>query len=421
MRRSSRRGGAVAQPAEAGPSLAEEPSPVAGVSRNVFVLSWVSFAADVSSEMLYPILPIFLTTTLGAPVALVGVIEGIAEGTAGTSKVASGWWSDRLSERRPVVALGYALSALGKLLLALSFVWPQALFARFFDRLGKGTRTAPRDALIADSTNPGSMGRSFGFHRALDTCGAVLGPLIGLALIETLGGHNLRPVFFVALVPAVASVLLVSLARERKRHVARPASQRMSIDLSGAPRRYWALLGVSMLFAFGNSSDAFLLLRARDLGLGLAAVVLAYAVYNTSYALLSYPAGIVADRIGAHWVLSGGFFVFGLVYLGFATAGGGGVIWPLFLGYGVVMALTEGVGRALISDVAPGDRRGTFLGLYHTAIGLSAVVASVLAGVLWDVIAPAAPFALGAATGIAAAIVLALLPMRAHRAREAGA
>jgi len=401
-------------------SLAAEPSPVKGVSRNVFVLSWVSFAADVSSEMLYPILPIFMTTTLGAPVALVGVIEGIAEGTAGTSKVASGWWSDRLPRRRPVVALGYALSVLGKLLLALSFVWPQALFARFFDRLGKGTRTAPRDALIADSTDAGSMGRSFGFHRGLDTLGAVLGPLMGLALIAALGEDRLRPIFFVALAPALASVALVALARERKRRVA-AHGEPLRLDFSGAPSRYWMFLGVSMLFAFGNSSDAFLLLRARDLGLGLMAVVLAYALYNTAYALLAYPAGIAADRVGAHRVLTGGFAVFGVVYLGFAMAGGGGAVWPLFAGYGVVMAMTEGVGRALISDVAPAERRGAFLGLYHTAIGLSAVVASVLAGVLWDQVGPATPFALGGATGLAAALLLALLPMQARPSLVASA
>ena len=394
-------------------TLAAEPSPVKGVSRNVFVLSWVSFAADVSSEMLYPILPIFMTTTLGAPVALVGVIEGIAEGTAGTSKVASGWWSDRLPRRRPLVALGYALSVLGKLLLALSFVWPQALFARFFDRLGKGTRTAPRDALIADSTDAGNMGRSFGFHRGLDTFGAVLGPLIGLALIAALGEDRLRPIFFVALAPAVASVVLVGLARERKRRVA-AHGEPLRLDFSGAPARYWMFLGVSMLFAFGNSSDAFLLLRARDLGLGLMTVVLAYALYNTAYALLSYPAGIVADRLGAHHVLTGGFAVFGVVYLGFAMAGTEGAVWPLFAGYGVVMAMTEGIGRALISDVAPAERRGAFLGLYHTAIGLTAVVASVLAGVLWDQVGPATPFALGGATGLAAALLLALLPMQAR-------
>ncbi len=390
--------------------LSDEASPVPGVSRNVFVLGLVSFAADISSEMLYPVLPIFLTTTLGTPVSLVGAIEGIAEGTAGTSKVAAGWWSDRLPRRRPLVVAGYGLSALGKLLLAVAFVWPQALVARFCDRLGKGTRTAPRDALIADSSAEGTRGRVFGFHRALDTAGAVVGPLLGLALVASLGEGRLRLVFLLAVIPALVSVALVRLARERPRAVAPRGGERPRIDLSGAPMAFWLFLGVSFLFAFGNSSDAFLLLRASDLGLGLTAVILAYVLYNVAYALLSFPAGIVADRVGPKAVLAGGFFVFGLVYLGFAAATGSAAVWPLFAAYGVTMALTEGVGRAFVSDFAPAERRGTFLGLYHTTIGLTAVVASVLAGVLWDQVGAAAPFALGAATGLAAAGLLLFVP-----------
>lgn len=400
----------MTQPAEAQGSLVDEESSVAGVSRNVFVLGLVSFAADISSEMLYPVLPIFFTVTLGAPVALVGVIEGIAEGTAGTSKVAAGWWSDRLPRRRPLVAAGYALSALGKLLLAVSFVWPQALLARFSDRLGKGTRTAPRDALIAESSLEGKRGRAFGFHRALDTAGAVLGPLIGLALIASFGQDHLRLVFALAVLPAIASVVLVSLARERARSQQPPEPHRMRIDFHGAPPGYWIFLGVSALFAFGNSSDAFLLLRASDLGLGLTAVILAYVLFNTTYALLSFPAGIVSDRIGRRLVLTGGFLAFGVVYLGFAGADGGAAVWPLFAAYGLTMAFTEGVGRAWIADLSPSDRRGAFVGLYHTTIGLTAVVASVLAGVLWDQVGPSAPFALGAATGLAAAVLILIVP-----------
>lgn len=407
--------GASEQPPDAAVSLASEPSPVPGVSRNAFVLGLVSFAADISSEMLYPVLPIFLTSTLGAPVSLVGAIEGIAEGTAGTSKVASGVWSDRLPRRRPLVMAGYGLSALGKLLLAVSFVWPQALLARFSDRLGKGTRTAPRDAILADSSAAGTRGRTFGFHRALDTAGAVVGPLLGLALVASFGEERLRLVFAIAVLPALISVFLVRFARERPRAVVQRPRQPLRIDLSGAPAQYWLFLGVACLFAFGNSSDAFLLLRARDLGLGLTAVILAYVVYNVVYALLSYPAGLVADRLGPRVVLAGGFLAFGLVYLGFAGAGGSGVVWPLFAAYGMTMALSEGISRALIADLAPEDRRGTFLGLYHTTIGLTAVVASVLAGVLWDQVGPGAPFALGAATGLAAAVLLVLLPTRQRR------
>ena len=400
------------------PPVAIDPdSPVPGIPRNVFVLGVVSFAADISTEMLYPVLPIFLTATLGTPVALVGVIEGIAEGTASVSKVPAGWVSDRLPERRPLVALGYGLAALGKLLLALSFFWPVALVARFTDRLGKGVRTSPRDALIADSSTPEQRGRAFGFHRAMDTSGAVLGPLIGLAMVVTFGQSHLRPIFALAIVPAVLSVLLVSLAREHRHRVVVKKSERVPLDLSGAPPGYWLLIGVSLLFAFGNSSDVFLLLRAKDLGFGLDAVILVYVLYNIAYAALAFPAGILADRIAPRWVLAAGYVVFGLVYLGFALDNGSALVWLLFPAYGIPLAMTEGIGKALVSNLVPAERRGTFLGLHATAIGLTAVVASVLAGLLWDHVGPAAPFALGAATGIAAAVLLAAIPARTLRLR----
>lgn len=397
--------------------LRTEPSPVPGVSRNVFVLGWVSLASDIASEMLYPLIPIFLTVTLGAPVAFLGLIEGIAEGTASVMKVASGWYSDRLTLRRPLVAAGYALSALGKLLLATAFHWPQVLFARTIDRFGKGVRTSPRDALIADSSLPESYGRAFGFHRAADTAGAVLGPLIGLGFLTIAGEENLRPVFLVAAVPGVASVALIALLRERRRlprtepvigrGVAAPR-----IDLSGASAVFWMFLGISLLFALGNSSDTFLILRAKDFGLSLTIVILMYVVYNASYSLLSLPAGIAADRVGKRALVTGGFFVYGLVYLGFAVTGQGSVLWPLFLTYGLYMAFTDGQARALVAELAPEEKRGTFLGLYHTGIGLMAVTASVLAGVLWDVVAKPAPFFLGASTAFVAAVLMLLLPRR---------
>jgi len=389
----------------------QEPSPVPGVSRNVFTLGLVSFAADVASEMLYPLIPIFLTVTLGAPVAVLGVIEGLAEGTASLMKVASGWYSDRLPLRKPLVAVGYGLSAVGKLLLATAFGWPQVLIARVADRFGKGVRTSPRDALIADFSDPAHFGRAYGFHRMADTAGAVLGPLIGLALLAIMGEQNLRPVFLVAVVPGAASVFLVGLVRERRRKP-QIAAARAKIDLSGADAVFWMFLGISLLFAFGNSSDTFLILRAKDLGLGLTIVVLMYVVYNVFYSLLALPAGIVADRLGKRLLVTGGFLVYGLVYMGFALTGEGTHLWPLFAIYGIYMALTDGMARAMVAELSPGDRRGTFLGLYHTGIGLMAVAASVLAGVLWSAVGPPAPFWLGASTGFAAAALMLFLPRR---------
>lgn len=390
---------------------AAEPSPVPGVSRNVFVFGLVSFCADVASEMLYPLIPTFLTVTLGAPVAALGAIEGVAEGTASSLKVVSGWYADRLRRRTPLVAAGYALSVAGKLLLALAFVWPQVLAARFVDRFGKGVRTSPRDALIADATDPARFGRAYGFHRGIDTAGAVVGPLLGLLLVILLGEDNLRPVFLLAVAPGVVSVALIALVRERRREpVTGPAGQRL--DLSGAGPAFWTFLGISVLFALGNSSDAFLILRARDLGLGLTAVILAYVLFNAVYSLVAMPSGIASDRLGRRTVMVGGFLLFGLVYLGFALVDAEGFVWPLFACYGLYMALTEGVGRAFVADLAPLERRATFLGAYHTSIGLMAVASSVLAGVLWQAVQPAAPFLLGASTAFLSAALLMTLPRR---------
>jgi MFS family permease len=397
--------------------VTRERSPVPGVSRNVFFLGLVSFATDIASEMLYPLVPIFLTVTLGAPVAALGIIEGIAEGTASLLKVASGWYSDRLPLRRPLVAAGYSLSAVGKLLLATAFVWPQVLVARITDRFGKGVRTSPRDALIADSADPASYGRAYGFHRAADTAGAVLGPLGGLALLAIFGEEHLRPIFLIAVTPGLVSVLLVGLVRERRREP-KPVTTPGRLDLSGAGAVFWMFLGISLLFALGNSSDAFLILRAKDLGLGLSIVILMYVVYNTTYSLLAMPFGIVADRLGKRIVVTGGFFLYGVVYLGFALTGEESHLWLLFAVYGVYMALTDGMARAFVAELAPADRRGTFLGLYHTGIGLLAVASSVLAGVLWDAVGPPAPFWLGASTAFAAAALMLALPRRAKPVRE---
>ncbi len=401
-------------------TAAQERSPVPGISRNVFTLGLVSFTQDIASEMLYPLVPIFLTVTLGAPVAALGVIEGIAEGTASLMKVASGWYSDRLPLRRPLVAVGYVLSALGKLLLATAFVWPQVLIARVADKFGKGVRTSPRDALIADCTEPACLGRAYGFHRAADTAGAVLGPLIGLALLAIYGEEHLRPIFLIAVIPGLISVLLVGLVRERRREP-KPATTSGRLDLSGAGPVFWMFLGISLLFALGNSSDAFLILRAKDLGLGLTLVILMYVLYNVAYSLLAMPFGVMADRLGKRIVVTGGFFLYGVVYLGFALTGEGSHLWLLFAVYGVYMALTDGMARAFVAELAPADRRGTFLGLYHTGIGLLAVASSVLAGVLWDTVGPPTPFWLGASTGFAAAALMLALPRRAQPLSEAAA
>ncbi len=384
----------------------EPDSPVPGVKRPVFILGVVSFLTDVSSEMVYPLVPLFLTSVLGAPLAAVGLIEGLAEGGASLFKTGGGWASDRLRMRRPLVFAGYALSAVAKPLLAAAYVWPVALLVRFGDRAGKGVRTAPRDALVAEVTPAQVRGRAFGFHRAADTLGAVVGPAVALGLLA-LFSDNFRLIFILAFIPAVAGVALVSLVRERPPPPAAAGATTSTWRELGVG--FYVFLGVSLVFALGNSSDVFLLLRAKDVGLSNSEVVLSYMLFNLVYAVVAMPAGIASDRLGRRNVIGVGFAVFAAVYVGFGLAGGGAVIWPLFAVYGLHMALTEGVGRAFVADFVPGERRATALGLYQGAMGAMILLSSVIAGALWDIVDPAAPFFLGAATALLALVALVIL------------
>jgi MFS family permease len=392
------------------PEAVASPSPVPGVERNVFILGIVSFFTDISSEAVYPLVPMFLTTTLSAPLAVVGIIEGVAESAASGLRWPSGWLSDRLGRRKPLMVLGYGMAAVAKPLLALAFHWPVVLFARFVDRFGKGLRSAPRDALVAQWTDRRERGRAFGFHRAVDSAGAVLGPLGALALLAVLG-ENFRLIFLLAFIPAALGIVLLRLVAER---AAQPPAAPTAI---GEPRgrgmrfgrAYYAFLIVSLVFAFGNSSDAFLILRSRDLGLGVSEAVLAYVTYNVTYSALSMPAGIASDRLGRRNVIGLGFAIFAAVYLGFAVIDSGAYVWLLFPVYGVYMALTEGVGKALVSDLVAEERRGSALGLYQGGVGLMALLSSVMAGLLWDHVDVSAPFYLGGSTAALAFVLLFML------------
>lgn len=382
-------------------------SPVPGVKRPVFFLGIVSFFTDVSSEMIYPLIPLFLTGTVGAPVAAVGIIEGVAESTASFSRLLSGWLSDKLRLRKPLVILGYGLSAIAKPLLAAATVWPAALGARFVDRLGKGVRTAPRDALLADVSSKEKRGRAFGFHRAADSAGAVIGPAIGLGLFELLS-HHYRPVFIIATIPAVVGIIALFFIPERKpKAVVRADGDPTPMTKLGG--RFYVFLGISLLFAFGNSSDAFLILRSENLGLTTTATVSAYILYNAVYTFGAFPAGIASDRFGRRNIIVPGFAIFALVYLGFGIVSDGWYVWPLFAVYGLYIALTDAVGKAWVIDFAPPDARATAIGVYTGATGAMVLAASVVAGVLWEEIDPAAPFILGAATGLASAVLVFVL------------
>ncbi len=374
---------------------------------NVRALGWVSLANDAASELAYPIVPLFLTITLGAPVAAIGLIEGAAQGVAVGLGMISGWLSDRQGERRrPWIVGGYGATTVARALLAAAPAWGWVLGARLFDRLGKAARNAPRDALIRDSSTPELRGASFGYHRAMDTTGAVIGPLLAVAL---LAAHvSLRTILFAAVVPGLFTMILLRRIREA------PVSQRREAMPTGSvralPRSFWLVLSIWIVFSLGNSSDVFLLLRSHELGLSSTLVVLAYAVYNLIYAGLSWPLGALSDRVPRPLILAGGLAVFAAVYLGFAVAPSAWAVWPLFAVYGVYIAATEGVARAWVGDHVSGRASGTAYGVFSAASGAALLLASVAAGLLWSQVSPAVPFYVGAgAAGLAAPLLL-LLP-----------
>ncbi len=356
--------------------------------------------------MIYPLVPLFLSNVLGSPVAVIGVIEGIAETTASVLKWISGGLSDRLGKRKPLVLAGYGLSALSKPLLALAFGWPVVLAARVLDRFGKGVRNSPRDALLADSTTPEVRGRAYGFHRSGDSIGAVFGPLAAVAIL-TFFHNSFRTAFLIAFVPGVLSTLLILPVREPP--AARKPGPLFRWKQSGtsSPSLRWFLLA-SFVFGIGNSSDMFLILRANNLGASSVTAVLMFACCNAMSVLSSYPAGIVSDRLGRKRVLIAGFLLFAGVYLGFGIAGDLRTLWLLFAVYGVYQGLTDGIAKALIVDLAPPAERGAALGLQATVSGLCTFPASLIAGLLWQYVGPGAAFLYGSGAALAATGILAV-------------
>ncbi len=411
-------------------SDAEPPS--ARIPRNVVALGAVSLLTDASSEMIYPMLPIFLSSVLGASAVAVGTVEGTAESTAALLKLASGWWSDRVRRRKPLVVAGYTLSSIARPLVALAQSAGHVLLVRVADRVGKGVRTSPRDALIADSVAPAARGRAFGFHRASDHAGAVIGPLIAFALLHWVG-VSLRTLFWLAAIPGAMSVAVLVLAvREipgapraggaRARPHADAGGDAVAAGGPAAPRgesaapatspasraalggRFWAFLAVLFVFTLGNSSDAFLLLRARQLGVATALIPILWAMLHVVKSASSTPAGVLSDRVGRRPLIVGGWIVYALVYLAFARAGTEAQAWALFAVYGIYFGLTEGVEKALITDLVPNTRRGVAFGWYNLAVGVGALPASIIFGEIWDRVSPAAAFTFGAALAAGASV-----------------
>ena len=364
------------------------------IPANVRAVSVVSLVNDLASELAYPVVPLFLTTVIGAPVAVLGLIEGIAEGAAVALGAASGWISDRAGGRRvPWIAGGYTLTAVSRAAVAVATQWGLVLVGRLADRTGKALRTAPRDALIRDSSRPELVGASFGFHRALDTIGASIGPLVAVVLLTA--GMSLRDVLWISVVPGLLAVLLV-----RRVHEA-PAQPEVSHPTSRLRRGYWWVVSAAVVFSLGNSSNAFLLLRASDLGLSTTLVILAYALYNVVYAGLAWPLGSLSDRVPRAAVLGAGIVVYVLVYAGFAVASGAWAVWPLFALYGLYVAASDGILKAWVADHVEGPMAGTAYGIFAGLVGAALLTASLVGGVLWAAVSPAATFWVGALLALA--------------------
>lgn len=355
--------------------------------RNVKSLGLVSFFTDIASEMLYPIIPLFIVGTLGASPAILGVIEGLADGLASSLKWVGGKLSDRTGKRKPFVIVGYSLSALSKPIMGLAAVvagpaaWGIFLTGRISDRIGKAVRTAPRDALIADSVPKEQRGAAFGFHRAMDTCGAIVGPLITLIVINRFPDLPLHYLFFVAVIPGAVSVL-VAWKYVTEIRVAPKSEKSQAVKHSYTARFWWIVIAFA-IFSLGNSSDSFLLLRARELGLSFSQVIFAYSLYNLVGALLAWPLGQLSDRIGRVPLIVTGWLIYALVYSIFAFNQTSLVVWLSMCGYGVYAALTEGVIKAMVSDHIESAHRASALGIVAGIGGVCQVIASIVTGLLW--------------------------------------
>ena len=380
---------------------------LSGIIRgNVLWLGIVSLLTDLSSEMIYPLLPFFLTQTLGAGPAFLGIVEGIAETTASMLKLASGWFSDKVGRRKPLVLAGYGIASVARPLIALATLPWHILTVRFADRIGKGIRSAPRDALLADSVDVATRGTAFGFHRGADHAGAVIGPLVASAVLLTQPG-NYRLVFALAAVPAALSVLVLWLkVRERAAVTSQEKVQAKFEGFGGLPRSLRTFLLIVLVFTLGNATDAFLLLRAQQLGVSIALIPVLWAALHVSKMLWSMPGGMLADRFGARRAIIAGWLLYAGIYAALAAADTQWQVWALFVAYGLFYGLTEAPEKAMVAALAPPGRKGAAFGAYHFAIGIAALPASVIFGILWQTFGPSAALMTGSAVALLAAFLL---------------
>jgi MFS family permease len=398
--------------------LPEKKASVRNLPRNVWAVSLTSFFMDVSSEMVLNILPLFLANVLGVRTSVIGLIEGVAEATSSILKLFSGWLSDRMHQRKWLAVIGYGLSALTKPFFLFASTWEAIAAVRWVDRVGKGIRTAPRDALIADSIDPKQRGLAFGFHRAADTAGALVGLLIAIFVVwlaqansSDLTEHTFRVVVIVSLIPAVLAVISLAFGAKDVTVKGQRAAPKFAFRALGRP--FMIFMVIVGIFTLGNSSDAFLVLRAQDLGVSVLGILAMVATFNLIYALISTPAGSLSDRIGRRKLIVGGWLVYALIYLGFGLAQTGWQVWVLYALYGGYYGMAYGTANALVADLVPAELRGTAYGSYNAIIGLLAFPASVIAGVLWQGVGawsgfgPSAPFIFGGTLALIAAALMA--------------
>lgn len=378
----------------------------AGLSRNTFLLALASLFADISTEMLYPILPIFLTQTLKASGSVVGLVEGVAGATQNIVQGFSGSLSDKLQSRKPIALVGYLLAAVAKPLMGVATVWQGVLGGRFLDRFGTGTRSAPRDALIASSVDEANRGRAFGLEGVGDNAGAFLGPLVAVLLL-IVWHLDIRLLFYLAIILGLLAFLMVLLVEERP--VTVTAKSKIDVSLRRFPKAYWKYMLATALFGIGNSSNAFLILQTKDMGASLTTTILIYAAFNLVAALISYPAGFLSDRLGRRNILVLAFAIFLVSYLGFALSQNVALITLLFVFYGLYQGIFRSVGKTLASDYVPQRLRASRIGWYNTIVGFTGLAASLIAGWLWDQVGHATVFFFGAAFALVGGIALVML------------
>ncbi|MDE2026568.1 MAG: MFS transporter [Patescibacteria group bacterium] len=376
-----------------------------GLTTSTILLAFSSLFSDISTEMLYPVLPIFITQVLGAPASVIGIIEGIATGVQYTIQGFSGWFSDKFQNRKRVALIGYGLNVISKPLMGFAIVWEHVLGARFFDRLGAGTRSAPRDALIAGSVNEQNRGKAFGLEGIGDNLGAFIGPLIALLLLYGIHVH-IRTIFYMAAIPAFLAFIMILFVKEHKIEKTKTV---IETHWNRFPKSYWKYILVTALFGIGNSSNAFLILRTKQIGIPLFTTFVIYAFFNLVAALSSYPAGFLSDKFGRKNVLLVSFLIFATTYSGFTVSTNFFVIGCLFVLYGVYSGVFRAAGKALASDFVSQELRASAIGWYSTTIGLTGFVASLVGGQLWTLINPQATFAYGVVSSILGTIALIFL------------